>query len=328
MMSMTSPMPQLSVVIVVGDLGTRSGLERTMQSLQAQASFDSMEVLIIDCSAPGTPPLKGSDHPNVRTIKMSRDGTTMAQARAEGVQQARAPIVAFLDEHSFALAGWAEALIEAHQGLWAGVGGEIYNLSSAIGVADPIYLMGHGRWVPPAARGEVDLLPSHDTCYKREVLQSYGEDLPLLLMAEPVLMWKLREDGYRLFLNPDVKSMHGYTVNPLTLVAFYAWNRCFGYMRAKTFRWSRLKRIAHIVMTPFVPWARAINLFKHLWNNKRSRLWVFITGLPFILLAQYGAAIGEAVGMIAGIGNAEILFTQTHLRGLRIFADLPGDLRT
>ncbi len=31
--------PQLSVVIVVGDEGTRAGLERTMQSLRAQASF-------------------------------------------------------------------------------------------------------------------------------------------------------------------------------------------------------------------------------------------------------------------------------------------------
>jgi hypothetical protein len=52
---------------------------------------------------------------------------------------------------------------------------------------------------------------------------------------------------------------------------------------------------------------------------------VFFTGLPFILLAQYSAAIGEAIGMIAGVGNAEILFTQTHLRGLRICPEMPED---
>ena len=319
---------QLSVVIVVGDEGTRGGLERTMQSLRAQASFDSMEVIIVDCSQPGTPPLEGSDHPNVRTVCMPRDATTMAQARAEGVRDAQAPIVAFLDEHSFAMAGWAEALIEAHKGPWAGVGGEIYNLSSAVGVADPIYLMGHGRWAPPAKRGEVELLPSHDTCYKREILLQYGDNLAQLLMAEPVLMWKLREDGHKLFLEPDVKSLHGYTVNPLTLVAFYAWNRCFGHSRAEVFNWTPLKRLGFSLMTPFIPWIRAYRLLKLLIRIHPERLWVFLTGLPFILLAQYGAAVGEAVGMLFGKGISEILFTQTHLRGLRIFAEMPSDSNT
>ena len=317
--------PELSVVIVVGDERTRGGLERTMQSLRAQASFAQMEVVIIDCSAQGTPPLTGSDHPNVRTLKLPRETTTMAQARVEGVRQSKAPIVGFLDEHSFAMAGWAEALIEAHKGPWAGVGGEIYNLSSAVGVADPIYLMGHGRWVPPAKRGEVDLLPSHDTCYKREILLRYRDTLELLIMAEPVLMWKLREDGYRLFLEPDVKSMHGYTASPLTLVAFYAWSRCFGFARAEVFNWSSVKRWAHAFMIPFIPWVRAFHLFKLLLRQHPQRLWVFFIGLPFILLAQYSAAIGEGVGLIFGKGNAEILFTQTHLRGLRVRAELPTE---
>lgn len=97
--------PDLSVIIVVEDEGTRGGLERTMPSLRAQASFDCMEIIIVYCSAPGTPPQNGSDHPNVRTIKMPRDTTTTTHARAEDVRQARAPIVGFLGEHSFALAG-------------------------------------------------------------------------------------------------------------------------------------------------------------------------------------------------------------------------------
>lgn len=317
--------PDLSVVIVVGDEATRGGLERIMQSLRAQSIFPSMEVIIVDCSPPGTTQLKGSDHPNVHTIKLPRDNTTMAQARAEGVRQATAPIVGFLDEHSFAMAGWAEALIEAHKGSWAGVGGEIYNLSSAIGAADPIYLMGHGRWTPPAKRGEVDLLPTHDTCYKREILLRYDDELELLLMAEPVLMWKLKEDGYKLLLDPDVKSLHGYTVNLLTLVAFYAWSRCFGFARAEVFNWSNVKRLGYALMSPFIPWVRTVHLFNLLLRKHPARLWVFFTGLPFILIAQYGAAIGEAVGLIFGKGNTELLYTQSHLRGLRVFAELPSE---
>ncbi|MGD8633146.1 MAG: glycosyltransferase [Anaerolineales bacterium] len=314
---------ELTVVIVVGDEGTRAGLRRTMQSLLSQKLLSVMEILIIDCSAPGTPPLEGSDHPNVRTIHMPRERTTMAAARAAGVRQARSPLVAFLDEHSFAMSGWAEALIRAHEGPWAGVGGEIYNLSSAVGVADPIYLMGHGRWAPPAERKKVDLLPSHDTCYKREILLEYDDDLELLLMAEPVLMWKLRQDGYELLLDPDVKSMHGYTANVLTLIAFYAWNRCFGYARAQVFNWSASRRWFHALLAPLIPWARAFQIGKMLARNAPQRLWVFTIGLPFILLAQYSASIGEAMGYLFGKGNAEILFTQTHLRGLRWYPELP-----
>ena len=309
--------PALSVVLVVGDPATRHGLERTLHSLVHQKAIEQMEVLVVDCGAPGTPPLNGSDHPRARTVKLPRGTTTMAEARAEGVRQARAPIVGFMDEHSFAMAGWAEALMEAHKGPWAGVGGEIYNLSSASGFADPIYLMGHGRWIPPAKRGEIDLLPSHDTSYKREILLSYGDRLPKLLMAEPVLMWKLRADGHKLFLEPNAKSAHGYTVNPLTLVAFFAWNRCFGHMRAKVFEWPRWKRYLVAAGAPFLPWLRSGHLAISLFRNHPTRLVTFLVGLPVILLAQYGAAFGEAVGLVCGIGNAEILFTQSHLRGLR-----------
>ena len=197
--------------------------------------------------------------------------------------------------------------------------------SSGIGAADPIYLMGHGRWVPPAERGVMDLLPSHDTCYKRQILLSYGEDLAFLLMAEPVLMWKLQEDGYELFLEPKVKSLHGYTVNPLTLVAFYAWNRCFGFARARVFEWSLWKRLLRTAAIPILPWVRVVYLFKRFLKLNPPRLWVLFIGLPFILLAQYVAAIGEAIGFLFGIGNTEILFTQTHLRGLRIFPELPEE---
>lgn len=315
--------PLLTVVLVVGDEGTRRGLERTMHSLRHQSLIDRMEILVMDCSAPGTPPLRGSDHPSVRAIKLPRDGTTLAGARAEGIRQARSPLVGFLDEHSLALPGWAEALVEAHKGPWAAVGGEIYNLSSALGFADAIYLMGHGQWVPPAPRGEVHLLPSHDTCYKREILLAYGDRLAELLMAEPVLMWKLRADGHSLYLDPDVKSMHGYTVTPLTLVAFFAWSRCLAYARARAFGWTYLERLARVCLAPVLPWWRATLLFAYLARNRPARLPTLVVALPILLLAQYGAAAGEAAGLLFGKGNAEILFTQTHLRGLRWRAELP-----
>ena len=177
--------------------------------------------------------------------------------------------------------------------------------------------------MPPAARGEAELLPSHDTCYKREIILQYGDELPDLLMAEPVLMRRLRLDGHRLYVDPNVKSMHGYTVNPLTLVAFYAWSRCFAASRAKVFRWSPVRRLIFALMSPLIPVVRALRLFRYLVRARRSSLPTFIVGLPVILLAQAGAAVGEGLGMLFGLGEAERLFTQSHLRGLRLRAETP-----
>jgi hypothetical protein len=42
-----------------------------------------------------------------------------------------------------------------------------------------------------------------------------------------------------------------------------------------------------------------------------------------ILLAQAGAAVGEGLGLLFGLGEAERLFTQSHLRGLRLRAEIP-----
>lgn len=320
---MSASGPLLSVVIIVGDEGTRGGLQRTMQSILHQAIIDRMEIVVVDCSLPGSPPHRGSEDARARTIHLPREGTTMAQARAAGVHAARAPLVAFMDEHSMAMAGWAEAIVEAHKGPWAAVGGEIYNLTSAVGLSDPIYLMGHGYWVPPARRGEVDLLPSHDTCYKKDVLLSYGDQLADLLVAEPVLMWKLRGDGHRLYLDPDVKSLHGYTVSPLTWISFFSWSRCLGDARARHLGWPWRQRVLHAFLAPFVPWLRAFRWFSFFLNRHPARLVTFLVGLPIILLAQYGAAFGEALGLLFGKGNAEVLYTQSHLRGLRLRAEKP-----
>jgi len=143
-----------------------------------------------------------------------------------------------------------------------------------------------------------------------------------------VLMWKLRADGYQLLLEPAVKSMHGYTVNPLTLVAFYAWNRCLGFARAKVFGWPWWRRVMHALLSPLIPWWRVLRLFVHLVRRHPASLPTFMLGMPIILLAQYGAAFGEAVGVLFGKGGAEVLFTQSHLRGLRWRAELPPSSMT
>jgi len=194
--------PVLSVVLVIGN--KRRNAVYALQSILHQSLIERIEVLVVDCGGPGMPPLPGSDHPSVRVLHVSQQASFGA-ARTQAVLQARSPIIAFLEEHCTAFPGWAEALVSAHEGPWAGVGGEVYNATAGRGISDAIYLMGYISWTPPAQRGEDSLLASHNSSYKRKVLLSYGDSLLMLLTSEPVLQWKMKEDGHRLFVEPEAK---------------------------------------------------------------------------------------------------------------------------
>jgi hypothetical protein len=311
---MTKSNPVLTVVIVAGD--QRNRYIWPMESILHQDIIDKMEVLVMDCSAAGSSAFPLSDHPSVRLVRRS-ERTLLDQARTDGVHLARAPIVAFLTEHSYAMAGWAEALVNAHEGPWAAVGGEIYNGNSSEGFSDPVYLMGHLRWLPPVPRGEAEMLPAHDTSYKRDILLSYGESLHGLLLAEPIFHRKLRLDGHSLYLEPDAKSIHTYTATLETLGVFFAWSRCYGYIRGQVFGWQKLQRLLFFLSFPIRPWGRLTRIFQYLAREKPQRLWSFLTGLPIIALAQYIAVLGETVGLVFGIGQAERRFSDSHMRGLR-----------
>lgn len=64
-----------------------------------------------------------------------------AEARAAGIRQANAPVVAFVEDHSYPDPDWAERLIEAHRKLWAAVGPVMMvNANPATMISWPIFL--------------------------------------------------------------------------------------------------------------------------------------------------------------------------------------------
>ena len=161
--------PAVSVIVMVD--GQRERGARCLQSILSQSIIDEMEVLLLDFAPPDTPPMRGSEHPSVRVVRMG-DTIEFGGARALGVQMARAPIVAFLEEHVIARPGWAEALVRAHRGGWAGVGPEVHNPMPGYGISDAIFVVGYGTWAPPLAPGETELIPSQNSSFRRDVLLS------------------------------------------------------------------------------------------------------------------------------------------------------------
>jgi hypothetical protein len=301
--------PLLSVVLVLGRVRRRA--VAALHSLLEQDLVEDMEVLVLDLAGPEPPPLDGADHPGVRVVALPA-GTSFGEARAHGVRSARATVVAFLEEHATVFAGWAREVVRAHRGPWAGVGGEVFNLNSGVGFSNAVHLASYLRWLPPAPRGESDLLPGHNSSYRRELLLAFGEELEELLQAEPVLQGRLLQAGHRLLVEPDVKLAHLNENMLRGLSGTYFFGRCFASARTRS-GWSSWKRAAYVPLAPLVPWIRLARLAAGVLRTRRERLVSLVVGAPFILLTEYVQTAGQVAGLVLGRGDAARAFADTEL---------------
>lgn len=301
--------PSLSVVMITGHLRTLS--TRALQALLEQDIIGRMEILIVDCTPTGTPPLPGSEHTSVRVINQPEDFDFDA-GMVVGIRQARAPIVALLEDHCIVLPGWANALVEAHKEPWGAICGEVLNGNPGLGLSNAEFLTARNiRWQSPAERRQLPMIDGHNSAYKRDILLSYGDQLEMMLRAEAVLLFKMQEDGYKLLLEPAAKYIHvneaSFDTLPSTL--FY-WHRVFGHTRALVFHWSPVQRLIRLVMLPLLPWWHCANTLIFIFKKRRDQLWMFTKNLPLILFLHYCSSAGQMMGLLFGEGRAAHEFSE------------------
>jgi hypothetical protein len=310
---MPKTQPALTAALVVGANRTRA--EKALRSLLLQDGIDEIEVLVVDCVPPGTPRMAGCDHPSVRVLPIPPPAV-FGGLRAEAVRQARAPVIAFMEEHCLALTGWVRAQLKAHQGPWAGVGGEVYNANPGIGFSNITHLSSYTDWLPGESRREVVMLPGHNTSYKRAVLLRYDANLEDLLMSETTLQWRLAQDGYKLLFEPGVRFAHNNEARPESWLEYYYWSRYLGATRVAEFHWPGWKRLAYSMLWPVIPWLRLARLFRHVLRRSPRRLWTLMWNSPILMVGLHFATLGQAVGVLFGAGRVALRFTDYEL-GLR-----------
>ena len=304
-------MPELSVILAVGERRDRA--VRALASILSQSVMDVVEVLLLDCAPGDPPPLPGSDHPAVRTIRLPPD-VLFSTAKAQAVRMASAPAVAFVEEHCEVFPGWAEALIEAHQGPWAGVGAEVHMGNPEVPISHLVSVINYHPWLPPARRAEHDMLPGHNSSFKRDLLLAYGDELEELLRAEIVLHGRLRQDGHRLLLEPAARFAHLNESNLGSIVrGRFLWNRCYGPGRARAFGWSAVRRLVYILATPLIPLYALGKIAWTLSGTRPELLRIVLRWLPQFLAAHLATAAGQAAGLLFGTGDAEARFTLYEL---------------
>jgi hypothetical protein len=227
---------------------------------------------------------------------------TVGEANAAGVRVAHAPLVAFVEEHSYPEPGWAQAFIRAHTQPWAVVGPVARNANPGSLVSWADFALFYGPWAEGHAAGPVAHLPGHNSSYKRDLLLNYGKELGALLGAESVLQWDLRAQGHKLYLEPAARMAH---VNfglprPWLTVLFHA-SRLFAAVRA--LRWPVWRKALYVLGTPLIPAVRLVRMVREQRriHPQQRPPWL---AWPLIALGLALSACGELLGYLTGAGRA------------------------
>jgi len=301
---MTIPkVPALSAIVATPD--SYASIRKTIRHLHAQNVRDQLELIIV---APARDALmlvesELAGFGSWRVVEVGRIDSGGGIV-ACGVRAASAPVVVYVEEHSYPAPGWAEALIRAHAGPWAAVGPAVGNANPSNGISWATLFLEFGAWVPPAVAGERRLLPSHQTSYKRSCLLEFGTALDDLLEAETTLQTTLLAHGQRLYFEPAAQTDHVNVSRFLDLIAIEFQNyRMFAANRAAHGHWPHRRRVLYVVCGPLLP---AVRLYRTLREVHRCGQ-LAATGprllFPLVVGAVAGAA-GEMVGFTFGAGAA------------------------
>ncbi len=280
----------LSVVLVAGT--GRAGIERTMRHLRAQTARNRVELIVVaeSVDAVDVATLRGEEFAACRVVEVGPI-THRGDAAASGIHDATSPIVAMIEDHSYPEPTWAEALLRAHTGPWTCVGPAVANANPDYTASWVNYLLAYGGFAPPITAGERDLLPWHNSAYKRDALAPFADRLGALLAWEGWLQEELRADGHMLYLEPEARTHHANVSRGWSTVGLNLQRgRILGAQRAARERWPYWRRVVQAAAFPIFPLLQ----LRHLLPMMRR------LSVPDALRPRVYVGLGATLGLLAG----------------------------
>ncbi len=299
---MNGPEPALSVILSTP--GGWGPVAATLRHLGEQTIAERIElvlVLLAGATPDGEPPEAVGRLAGHRFVP-APEARSVAEANSAGVRHARAPVVAFGEDHAFPEPGWAEALVTRHEEPWAVVGPVVRNANPGTVVSWADYVLSYGPFAVGHAGGDVAVAPGHNSSYKHAVLERQGEGLPGALAAEWVFHTRLRDGGERVYMEPGAVIAHVNfsRLRPFVVQAFRA---ARSHAAARALGWSVARRLVYSAGCAALPALRAYRLARALPPEQR-RL-VPALALPVALLGLLVDAAGQAAGF-AGSNPAHV----------------------
>jgi hypothetical protein len=284
------------VSVVVAAVNPRETLARWLAAITPQASEHDVEVLIAAREADaGAIRLAAAGFARVLAVP----GDPLVPVLwGNAMAVARAPILAITITACEPAGGWLEAIIAAHRGPAAGIGGTI-DIRPNPGLVDrAVHLVRYTPYLPPQLAGPVPEIAGDNGTYKRAALEEW--------LAAPARdgFWEaefhrhLHARGESLRLDPAIRVTHAgsYSAAGFSRQRF-AHGRLFG--RARGQGQSRSTRWLRALAAPAIPPAMLLRALRSV--AARGRLDArTLAAVPLALWFLICWAAGEAAGLSDG----------------------------
>jgi glycosyltransferase involved in cell wall biosynthesis len=253
-----------------------------------------------------------------RVVRSERAGSA-GDAKAAGVAAASAPLVVFLEDHSYPDRHWAASLLRAHDsGDYAVVGPVILNANPIGGASWGCFLVYYGQYMRARREGELRHLPANHSCYRRRLLLEYGARLPQLLEAEILLHQDLLARGYRLHQEPAARAYHlNHSRLWPTIIEYFLASRVFASERASG--WRCMRRLIYGFGSPLLPVIRPLRLLAHARSAAVDPATIAKSAGTVLATFAAGAA-GEMMGYLIGGGKGKRRLLKFESERDRIFS--------
>ena len=217
--------------------------------------------------------------------------------RALGIRRARAEIVGMLEDHGIPGPGWCAAVMNAHRGRAAVIGGAVDNRVDRV-LNWAIYFCDFSRFRNPVPAHPVEYVTDINIAYKREALWSV-RDHWFNAFHETAVNTGLRDSGELLMLDSNMVVYQNRTDLRLgpALIERYVWGRAFG--GARVAQVSVGHRCLYASLAFLLPAMRT-------WRHGRAALTRqpcprrFFAALPLIVLLELFWCLGEWIGTLTG----------------------------
>jgi hypothetical protein len=281
-------------------------IRETVRHLRAQTARERIELVLVAPSRETLGPFEreASGFARVRVVEAGEIRRAVT-AKVEGVRAASAPFVAFAEEHCYPEPEWAGLLLAAHARGWDAVGPQMCNANPSSAVSRAGLYLNYGACLAPAAPGPSERLPWHNISYRREALDAYGKDLASLLAVEGLLLDDMRARGRGLYFEAGARTHHVNISKFSSWVAHSFWGgRMFGAARARSKRWTTLRRLVYVGGGPLIPLVRVRRALPEVYRTGARHADVARV-LPAMLAGLIPHALGEVTGYAFGAGRAE-----------------------
>lgn len=295
--------PELSVIVTIVEGG--KALHRCLEALSNQMDPPGMEIIVPYDESIAEVAQLATTFPAVSFLKLGRlavDGPPdnpltlhelYDQRRSGGLREAKAGLVAMLEDRGRPQPAWARAMLDLHaSSSCPAVGGAVEN-GAHDSIRWALFFCDFGRFQPPVEQDNPEYITDINICYKRSALESV-RDLWEQRYQEPRVNWALRRSG-RLYLSQRPVVVHERVQISLwsAVTERVQFGRIFGQIRGREAPF--LKCLLWAASTPIVPWVVFVRHFRRQ-LGKRRHVREFVLAMPAILLFLHAWIAGEFLG--------------------------------